>query len=301
MMLKARHAIIGTKDARDMRCPICDCSGSVMGCTVKFEKTPAVPVCRCDTCGYRWLLRDQSSTADVTYEMTSRNDSTSTNWVISRLPADIRDRQDARVLDIGCWNGEILRNFPANWSRMGIELNPYAAELARRGGANIIQKPVEVAILPEEHFDLIIMLDVLEHLSKPMEALHKVSHWLAPGGCLFAVTGNGAGLASRLFGNKWYYLNYPEHIGCFTPESIRYALNSVHLDVESIAAEAHQTATFGMTLRKVSARMSGNTHTSDDGLGHPALGIKALILAISRILRRRDHMVVIARKSEQQG
>lgn len=301
MKVMPRRIIEGSEIEGDEKCPVCGCIGHMTGSTIEFEETPAAPVYRCDTCAYIWLLRNQNNTVDVMQEMISRSDSTSINWVFSRLPADIRDRQDVRVLDIGCWDGDLLSGLPDSWKREGIEPNLRAAELAQRQGVTVIQEPVEAASLPAEQFDLILMLDVLEHLTRPMEALHKASHWLAPGGCLFAVTGNGAGLASRLFGGKWYYLNYPEHVGCFTPESIRYVLNNVHLEMESLGVEAHQTATFGMTLRKVAARISGNIHASDDGLGHPANWHNALILATSRILRRRDHMVVIARKSEHQG
>lgn len=300
MKVMRRRTMKGSKIEGGHKCPVCGCNGHMKGCTVEFEETPGAPVYRCDTCTYVWLLRDQSNTVDIMHEMTSRNDSTSTNWVFSRLPEDIRARQDIRVLDIGCWGGDLLGGLPDSWKRVGIEPNLRAAELAQRQGVTVIQEPVETASLPEGQFDLILMLDVLEHLARPMEALHKASHWLAPDGCLFAVTGNGGGLAARLFGGKWYYLNYPEHVGCFTPESIQYALNNAHLEVESMSAEAHQTATFGMTLRKVAARMSGSIRVSDDGLGRSTHWTKTLILAISRVLRRRDHMVVIARKSGHQ-
>lgn len=299
MAMKSNHKIVEMKDETRLICPVCGQSGCVAGRTVEFREAPIAPVCRCDTCGYRWLPRNKNSTADVTRDMISRCDSTSSAWMVSRLPADFRERQDARVLDIGCWDGTLLGDLPDSWRRVGIEPNPRAAELAQSKGVTVVQEPVEDVSMPGEQFDLILMLDVLEHLYKPMDALRKVSHWLAPGGCLFAVTGSASGLAPRLFGGKWYYLNYPEHVGCFTQESIRYALKNVHLELESIGAEAHQTATFGATLRKVRARISGGGNISGDaGLGAPTHWTEALVLALSRILRKKDHMVVLARKPE---
>ena len=93
------------------------------------------------------------------------------------LPPDGR----RRILDVGCGDGLFLDRL-APWGRAeGIEsdattLSPAAAHRRIHLG------PFDASYRPDAPFDLVLFLDVLEHLDRPDEALRRAATLLAPGG-----------------------------------------------------------------------------------------------------------------------
>lgn len=95
-------------------------------------------------------------------------------------------RSDGLVLDLGCGPGnnlEALSRYGEVWGADGSE---QAIEICRRwfkGRLDHIWLPEKLPY-PEKSFDLIVMLDVLEHIEDDVGALHRVLRLLKPGGVL---------------------------------------------------------------------------------------------------------------------
>src|SRR5438477_187294 len=91
------------------------------------------------------------------------------------------------VLDVGCGGGAtgrlLKQKFPGT-RVVGIESNPRAAEHARAFLDDVIGEPIETALIAERlqgaRIDLVLLLDVLEHLYDPWRSLVRVRSWLAP-------------------------------------------------------------------------------------------------------------------------
>lgn len=148
--------------------------------------------------------------------------------LLALIPPEAR-----KVLDIGCGSGalgaSIKQRQPARV--VGIELDPRAAEHARRRLDEVIQADIErdedaLAALPRRAFDVIVCGDVLEHLRDPAEQLRRARKWLAPAGVLVASLPNArhhSVLASLVAGN-WTYepagLLDADHIQFFTRREI---------------------------------------------------------------------------------
>lgn len=94
-----------------------------------------------------------------------------------------------RVLDFGCAQGLFLNIARTNgFEPVGVELSESAAQTAReRRGLEVHVASDGLAALkfPENHFTLITMWDVLEHLDAPEETLREIRRILHPGGLLF--------------------------------------------------------------------------------------------------------------------
>lgn len=92
-----------------------------------------------------------------------------------------------RVLDIGCGAGGILRVFLDHGAAaaMGIEAYPEHARFAGAQGLMVSEGTFETADFPDAPYDVIIMTQVLNHLSDPSGALKKVHSLLAAGGIAF--------------------------------------------------------------------------------------------------------------------
>ncbi|MCB9891194.1 MAG: methyltransferase domain-containing protein [Planctomycetes bacterium] len=122
-----------------------------------------------------------------------------------------------RLLDVGCFTGHFLaaagrRGFEVE----GTEICREAAERAREAsGGTVHVGELSSLSLPEGTYDVITMLDVLEHLSDPLGDLERVLSWLRPGGVLYFETPNFDALARRRFGKRWCVF-FPWHLTYFT-------------------------------------------------------------------------------------
>ena len=77
----------------------------------------------------------------------------------------IKDNQ--KVLDFGCSGGSYLNQYE-NIEKYGVEINPIARKAAIENGIKCFSSTTE---LPNEHFDLIISSNVLEHTENPLQEL----------------------------------------------------------------------------------------------------------------------------------
>jgi 2-polyprenyl-3-methyl-5-hydroxy-6-metoxy-1,4-benzoquinol methylase len=130
----------------------------------------------------------------------------SLGWLRDFLPRGFLEQPHKRVLDIGCWDGGLLSQFPAIWDRCGVEFNARAAAAARKRGLTIFETTIQ-QLDRSEWFDLVLMMDVLEHIPAHIGIFGQVRSLLRPGGMLVALTGNGDTFAARSFKGYWYYFN----------------------------------------------------------------------------------------------
>jgi SAM-dependent methyltransferase len=95
-------------------------------------------------------------------------------------------KKGGHILDVGCGDGHFLYLC----SRMGFQcsgvedskvMSEYAA---RKTGARVLQGMYAREMFPAESFDAITMIQVLEHIPAPMEALEMARYHLRPDGIL---------------------------------------------------------------------------------------------------------------------
>lgn len=92
-----------------------------------------------------------------------------------------------RVLDVGCWTGEVGRILVERGCTVtGIEIDEDAAALAAKVLDRVVVADLDATPLTEivepGSFDVVIFADVLEHLIDPRRALEQARDLLAPGG-----------------------------------------------------------------------------------------------------------------------
>ncbi len=99
----------------------------------------------------------------------------------ARLPA-----KGARILEVGCGPGHNLSMLQRFGSVEACELDPFAREMAsKRLGAAVL--PVELPdVIPFDNdcYDLVALLDVLEHVDDDAGSLKRLRSLLKPGGAL---------------------------------------------------------------------------------------------------------------------
>jgi 2-polyprenyl-3-methyl-5-hydroxy-6-metoxy-1,4-benzoquinol methylase len=193
-----------------------------------------------------------------------------------------------RIVDVGCAAGLFLDVARARgWDVHGVEISEYAASIARERHDLAVETGdvTDVALEPGS-FDVVAMLDMLEHAPDPVAALRHVRPLIAPGGALLLVLPNDrnlvtwvAMLAYRLSGGR---LRRPAegvhqvyHLSYFTPATIRRVLESARFEVLQIEPDETVQALLneGPVVR---------------------LGIRFLF-ALARVLGLQNKMVVVAR------
>lgn len=136
----------------------------------------------------------------IVYDRMAAHDSTHW-WYRARrdILADYLTREgglpkDARILEIGCGTGHNLPMLGAFGEVDAIEIDEAARDIAsQRLGKPISDAPLpEMAGVPRGAYDLIAVLDVIEHIEDDVAALKSMADALKPGGkILIAVPAHG--------------------------------------------------------------------------------------------------------------
>ena len=149
----------------------------------------------------------------------------------AHLPAD----KGSNVLDIGCGRGYALEWLGSLGyaNRAGIDPDAAQVAFAKSRGQNVAQVQDTAAYLRErpETCDLILLMDVLEHVPRPAqpELLRAIRNALRPGGRLLCTVPNAA---SPLAGH-WRYVDYT-HECLFTHESLEFLLTQTGFTVDRV-------------------------------------------------------------------
>ena len=131
-----------------------------------------------------------------------------------------------RVLEIGCGHGSFLAVLgAAGYEAVGLELSSWVVDFARSTfGALVQQGRVEDQDFEPASFDLIVMMDMLEHLLSPLETLERCLALLKPGGRIVIQTPNDPGLAYEVLvaeSHPFQAMLLPvEHVNLFGKRSI---------------------------------------------------------------------------------
>ena len=126
---------------------------------------------------------------------------------------DVRD-----VLEIGCGGGATARFLAERFGARvtGVELNPAVAERASRWLERVIIGDVAQVELPVAAFDLVLALELIEHLPESEAVLRRLARAVRPGGrMLLSVPNVGHYSVVRdLLEGRWDYL--PVGLLCYT-------------------------------------------------------------------------------------
>lgn len=126
----------------------------------------------------------------------------------------------SNLLDVGAANGFFVNLADQQGFRSaGIELSHDAVLWAKKLGRNVSQADA-MDISPKEKFDVITVLDVLEHIYEPHEFISKIKNNLNLGGVILINVPNAGSLFAKLCGKSWHSYVPPEHLFYFNKKSL---------------------------------------------------------------------------------
>jgi len=105
--------------------------------------------------------------------------------LVAALLGDRLGRPGQRILDVGCGTGGVLAHMSARATTVGVDRSVQALRhSSRRGVAAVACADMDRLPFGPERFDLVLMLDVLEHFEEDQAVVTAVRPLLRPGGAL---------------------------------------------------------------------------------------------------------------------
>ena len=127
-----------------------------------------------------------------------------------------------RHLDVGCALGSMLQEArAAGWEPVGVETPEFAARYAAdHTGCPVHAGTLQNAAFPHESFDVVTLMDVIEHVQEPLGMMREIYRVLRPGGIVFIVTPNFGSIFVWLYGTKAYAVWPDDHVVYFQPSTM---------------------------------------------------------------------------------
>lgn len=142
------------------------------------------------------------------------------------------------ALDVGGGTGWLLTEARAVEPRLVrtvvVDIDPAARKGAEQLGHEFHLGRIET-FESESKFDLILLLNLIEHVADPVAVLARLRSLLAPGGIMLVKTPNHDSLDARLFRHRsWGGFHCPRHWVIFTPESFELAVRRAGLRLDRL-------------------------------------------------------------------
>lgn len=230
------------------------------------------PILRCPACGLGWTVIpsefDPASIYTRGYFQGEQSDGYA-DYQGSRaeLAAEFRrllldiataGKTKGRLLEVGCAYGYFLDEASRSFEVSGIELAEDAAVACQARGLDVVQYADESFYTRRGPFDLVVMLDVIEHLMDPGALLHDLYRHTRPNALLTITTGDFGSFLSRIMRRQWRLMTPPQHLWYFTTDAISRLLTQYGFQVIQITHPAKQVP-LGLIAYQV-ARYFGLQH-----------------------------------------
>ncbi|MBD3414519.1 MAG: methyltransferase domain-containing protein [Candidatus Aminicenantes bacterium] len=139
------------------------------------------------------------------------------------------------IFDVGAATGIFLnlaRKY--GWTPAGVETSNWAVDTAaEKYHLRINKGAFESVELKKNHYQVVTMIDFIEHIPHPQKAVHKARRILRQDGVLCLVTPNQKSLAAKISGSKWWHFR-PAHIHYFNKSSLQTLLKDSGFQIKKI-------------------------------------------------------------------
>ncbi|MCU1485136.1 MAG: Methyltransferase type 11 [Actinomycetia bacterium] len=211
---------------------------------------------RCRTCATCFVdhLPSEAATADFFADYGRTPDDVPA--IVARRSREILAPLDAyrrtgRLLEVGFGSGVMLQAAAdLGWECWGVELSEVALQAAAGRGWTTFRGELTDVDLPDGGFDVVLLVETIEHLRRPDLYLARVASLLRPGGALFGTTPNGRSVTARLLGLDWSVFAAPDHIQLFSRPGLRELLGGAGLEPRHVRAQGVNPSVLRAGLRR---------------------------------------------------
>ncbi|HYV91960.1 MAG TPA: class I SAM-dependent methyltransferase [Chitinophagales bacterium] len=164
-------------------------------------------------------------------------------------------RQTNNLIDVGCGIGYFLEVAKERgWNVYGTEFTDDAVRICRDKGIMMHQGKLDPENYEPHSFDVVISIEVIEHINNPLEETRNFKSILRTGGCIYLTTPNFNALSRIILKEKWNVLAYPEHLCYYSPKTIRRLFKTQNFSKAKIE-------TTGISITRMKSSMSQSHQT----------------------------------------
>ncbi len=133
-----------------------------------------------------------------------------------------RFMRTGKLLDVGCAFGHSFDMvIKRGWDPYGVEISPEAYKIAvEKFPSKVILGDFLNVELHKTFFDLVVMVDFLEHTNHLMDAMSKAHDILKPKGLIAIITPDANSFSARLMRRNWPHIKL-EHTFYFSPTTLK--------------------------------------------------------------------------------
>jgi SAM-dependent methyltransferase len=197
-----------------------------------------LPLVQCDACGFVFATRKSLPALTALYaelddaeygasaKARHRQMAHLLRWATTGLP------RPARLLDVGAASGILMSEAIAlGFDSLGVEPSRPLARRALADGLEVHEGVLPHPALAGVTFDVVTLVDVIEHVDDPLGLLELCRRHLAPGGRLVVVTPDRSSVAARVLGARWWHRRLA-HVSYFDRATLSAALARSGLEPE---------------------------------------------------------------------
>jgi 2-polyprenyl-3-methyl-5-hydroxy-6-metoxy-1,4-benzoquinol methylase len=148
--------------------------------------------------------------------------------VTALIKKNIKDKKEVSLLDIGCNKGFLLHSaIQKGWNVYGIELVPELL-IPFKNKYKGLSDSLYIGSFDDNYnklkknsFDVISMIDVIEHFNNPAKTLKKVHSLLKKDGILIVQTPDSMSSMSKNLKSSWPALKKEEHLCVFNKKNYK--------------------------------------------------------------------------------
>lgn len=233
----------------DIRCRICGSfrlrlvkQGAVQGGlrSDDFAITDArygqtLPIYVCDTCDFfqcidvEDLLRYYEDLQDPDYEEGRPQRALQARMLLGRvLSIAGNSGQGKTLLDVGAGSGILVQAArEMGFDALGVEPSRWLQGIASSAEIPVVCGTVD-DLQGDAIFDVVMVVDVVEHVTDPMALLRSCASRLRPGGLLAVVTPDCGSVVARLMGWRWWHYRIA-HVNYFNRTTLDMVLRGAGL------------------------------------------------------------------------
>ncbi len=105
-----------------------------------------------------------------------------TRAILAYLDRYVRPGRGLRVLDVGCGAGNMMHHLAHYGTVVGVDNNPKPLEVARQRGLDVREGTADALPFGANEFDLLTVLDTVEHVPAEAKVFEECRRVLKPGG-----------------------------------------------------------------------------------------------------------------------
>lgn len=145
----------------------------------------------------------------------------------------------ARILDVGCGDGFHLKLLDEygnkTWILEGIDFDKRAIDSVSNSRIKVHLGSLENVDLPKKSYDLVFLIQTIEHVENPVKVLSAIYDLLKDGGKLIVVTDNTDSIDFKFYKRRyWGGYHFPRHWNLFNRKSFMLLARKTKFEVEDL-------------------------------------------------------------------